>query len=126
MTERVLRWKAAWESRDPNVVAALYADDATHASALVPHLYPEVDGAVLHGVEQVREYARRGLARFSNLEFRLATVVEDATRSAVEYRRHSNVDGDHPAHVLELLEWRGERLATVRVFHFAPHAPEPR
>jgi len=29
-----------------------------------------------------------------------------------------NVDGDHSAHVLELIEWEDERIVAVRVFHF--------
>ena len=32
---RVLAWQAAWESRNPDKVAALYARDATHASAVL-------------------------------------------------------------------------------------------
>jgi len=126
MTERVARWQTAWESRDPNVVAALYADDATHASALVPRIYPEAGGPVLRGTAQIREYARRALARFTTLRFELLTVTEDAIRSAVEYRRHSNLDGDAPAHVMELLAWRGDLLEAVHVFHFGAHASEVR
>lgn len=117
MSERVDRWKEAWESRDAERVAALYASDATHASAVVARIFPEAGGAVLHGVEQIREYARRGFSRFTHLRFEILTVTEASGRSAVEYRRHSNLDGDQPAHVLELLEWNGDRLQAVRVFH---------
>ena len=29
----------------------------------------------------------------------------------------ADVDGANPKHVLELLEWRGDLLSAVRVFH---------
>jgi len=118
MTKRVVEWKAAWESRDLGRILALYAPDATHASALVQKLRPETASATLHGAAEIGDYFARGLARFTWLRFDVVTVTEDAARSAVEYRRRSNVDGDAPAHVLELLEWRPDgRLGAVRVFH---------
>lgn len=113
-----MAWKAAWESRDPDKVAKLYARDATHASAVVSQLYPEAKAAVLSGRDQIREYARRGMARFTTLRFEIISVVESDTSAAVEYHRHSNIDGDQPAHVLELIEWDRERIKSVRVFHF--------
>ena len=118
VSEQVRRWKAAWESLDPARVVALYAPSATHSSALVPRIYPEAGGHELHGAEQLRVYIERGLARFTTLRFELLSVTESDGRSAVEYRRHSNVDGEHPAHALELIEWEGDRIAAVRVFHF--------
>jgi hypothetical protein len=118
VSEQVRRWKAAWESRDPARVVALYAPGATHTSALVPRLYPEAGRHELKGVDQIRAYVERGLARFSTLRFELLSVTESDGRSAVEYHRHSNIDGEHPAHVLELIEWDGDRITAVRVFHF--------
>ena len=44
---RVMAWAAAWESRNPDKVAALYSRDATHASAVVSQLYPEAKASVL-------------------------------------------------------------------------------
>lgn len=44
--------------------------------------------------------------------------TESSSRAAIEYRRHSNVDGANPAHVLELVEWGGALIKAVRVFHF--------
>lgn len=116
-SRRVLAWQAAWESRDPDKVAALYAGNATHASAVVTQLYPEIKASVLKGREQVREYARRGFARFTHLRFELLTVVESDSAAAVEYLRHSNIDADQPKHVMELLEWDGELVRACRVFH---------
>src|SRR5712692_1480434 len=57
---RVEAWKSAWESRDPATVAALYAPDATHESALIARLYPELGRLVLRGRHEIAEYARRG------------------------------------------------------------------
>jgi ketosteroid isomerase-like protein len=115
---RVEEWKSAWESRDPATVAALYAPDATHESALIAQIYPELGRLVLRGRHEIAVYARRGLARFTEIRFEILTVTESDDRAAVEYRRHSNIDGANPAHVLELIEWRGGLISAVRVFHF--------
>jgi len=118
MSARVERWRAAFESRDVERVIALYEPAATHASALVSRLYPEVGGSELRGAAQIREYLRRALERYSWLRFEVLSVTETADRSAVEYLRQSDVDGSHPAHVLELIEWGGDHIRAVRVFHF--------
>src|SRR5262245_31684274 len=110
MSPRVARWKAAWETRDVPTIAALYADDATHASSVVAQVWPELGRSTLAGRAELTEYFRRALARLAWLRFEIATVTEDAARAAIEYRRHSDRDGDHPKHVLELLEWDGDRL----------------
>ena len=115
---RVMAWAAAWQSRNPDQVAALYACDATHASAVVTQLFPEAKASVLKGRDQIREYASRGMARFTTLRFEILSVLESDTGAAVEYLRHSNLDTDQPTHVLELIEWDRERIKSVRVFHF--------
>ncbi len=117
VSARVTRWKEAWESLDANRVAALYASTATHTSGLVPQLMPETQSTSLHGVEQIREYARRALARYSQLRFDVRSATENEDFSAIEYLRHSNLDGASPRHVVELIEWQGSRIRAVRVFH---------
>lgn len=117
MSARVDRWKATWERRDVDAVVAMYAPDATHASGLVATRWPELGRTTLRGRDEIREYVRRGLSRFAWLRFDVATVTETPERSAVEYLRQSDLDGAHPPHVLELLEWDGPLLRAVRVFH---------
>jgi hypothetical protein len=116
--ERVERWKSAWESLDVDRIVALYTPDARHESALVPKLFPEARGIALRGEKSLREYVRRGRAWFEGLEIEVLSVLEDGKRMAIEYRRHSNVDRRKPARVLELLEWKGERIRLAAVFHF--------
>ena len=116
-SKRVLDWKLAWESRDPGRVVSLYAPDATHASAKVSQLRPELRRSELHGIDEIREYARVAFNRFTWLRFDLLTVTESGDRAAVEYHRFSNLD-EKPSHVLELIEWRGEQISAVRVFHY--------
>ena len=116
---RVEAWKSAWESRDAARVVALYTRDATHESAMIAKIYPELRRLALQGHHEIGVYARRGLERYSELRFEILTVTESGDRAAVEYRRHSNLDGANPAHVLELIEWRDALISAVRVFHFA-------
>ena len=118
-SERVMRWKAAWESRDLDAIVAMYGPDATHESALVPRLYPEAGGTALRGTRQVRAYFTNALKRFTELRFELVSVTETPSSAAIEYRRHLNIDDpDNPAHVLELVQWDGALIRAVRVFHF--------
>jgi hypothetical protein len=118
VSERVGRWKATWESRNLEAIVRMYHPDATHESALVAQLYPEAGGTTLRGMNQLRTYFANGLARFTELRFELISVTEAGPRAAIEYRRHSNIDGDHAAHVLELVQWDGALIRGVRVFHF--------
>ena len=118
ISARVEKWKSAWESRDPLRVVALYLPDGAHQSAVIERIYPELGRTELRGRDEIAEYCRRGFARFSHLNFEILTVTEEGERSAVEYRRHSNVDPDHPAWVLELIEWSGDLIDSCRVFHF--------
>lgn len=118
LSARVEAWKSAWESRDPARVVALYTRDATHQSAMIAKHYPELKKLALQGHHEIGVYARRGLERYTDLRFEILTVTESGDRAAVEYRRHSNLDGANPAHVLELIEWRDALISAVRVFHF--------
>src|SRR5215472_6506315 len=115
---RVMAWKSAWESRDPARVVSLYARDATHASAKVAALRPELGRSELRGHAEIEEYAATAFGRFSWLRFDLLSVTESSDRAAVEYLRHSNLDADNPSHVLELIEWCEGLISAVRVFHF--------
>ena len=115
---RVEAWKSAWESRAPARVVALYTRDATHQSALIAKIYPQLGRLSLQGHHEIAVYARRGLSRYTDLRFEILTVTESGDRAAVEYRRHSNLDAANPAHVLELIEWRDALISAVRVFHF--------
>lgn len=118
VSPRVAAWKNAWESRDPVRVVSLYARDATHASAKVAALRPELGRSELRGHAEIEEYASSAFRRFTWLRFDLLTVIESSDRAAVEYLRHSNLDADNPSRVLELLEWREGLVSVVRVFHF--------
>jgi hypothetical protein len=115
---RVEAWRSAWESRDPARVVALYTRDATHQSALIAKIYPELRRLSLQGHREIGVYARRGLERYTELRFEILTVTESGDRAAIEYRRHSNLDTANPPHVLELIEWRDALISSVRVFHF--------
>jgi hypothetical protein len=117
-SQRVVAWKNAWESRDSARVVALYVADATHASAKVATLRPELGRSYLRGHAEIEEYAAAAFRRFTWLRFELLTVTESGDRAAIEYLRHANLDDDNPAHVLELLEWRAGLISGVRVFHF--------
>jgi hypothetical protein len=113
----VQRWKAAWESGDPDAVAALYGPASTHDSAKVAAAMPELGGATrLTGSAQLRLYAERAFARVGRLSFALLSVVAGDGVVAVEYERTSSNEPT-PKRVVEILEWRGDIILATRVYH---------
>ena len=116
VSERVERWKAAWESSELERIVALYAPDAEHSSRLVPQLYAEIRSETLRGSDQIREYVKRGRLWFVKVRIEVISLLESDDRSAVEYRRHSNLDAT-PAHVIELIAWQDRLIRSATVFH---------
>lgn len=117
ISARVLKWRAAWQSGDAERVAALYAIDGTHDSAKVAAAMPEFDGrSALRGRDEIRAYATKAFARVGWLRFEFIHVVENETLSAMEYSRTTGNDA-MPHRVVEILEWDGDLLKAVRVYH---------
>jgi len=118
ISKRVLRWQAAWQGANPDQVAALYVSNATHASAAVKARMPELGTAELCGPDQLRAYAEKSFALVKNIRFEILGVTTQGSRDVVEYLRQSSIDTVGPKHVVEILEWEGDMLTAVRVFHF--------
>lgn len=118
ISERVLRWQMAWQGADAGAVAALYTPNATHASAGVTARLPELGRAELHGVAEIRRYAEMSFALVKDIRFEILAVTTQGARDVVEYLRRSSIDTAGPKHVVEILQWEGDRLSGVRVFHF--------
>ncbi len=118
VSERILRWQAAWESAYADKVAVLYSPCATHASAAVRTLLPDLNRAELRGPAEVRAYAAAAFASVKNICFEILGVTTQGSRDVVEYLRRSSIDIVGPKHVVEILEWEGDLLTAVRVFHF--------
>lgn len=117
ISARVLRWREAWHSGDAERVAALYTADGTHDSAKVAAAMPELGGrTTLSGRDEIRSYASKAFERVRWLRFEFLNVVESETLSAMEYLRTSGVDAA-PHRVVEILEWDGDLLKAVRVYH---------
>ena len=117
-SERVAAWRDAWQALDPPRIASLYAPDGVHESDKVRKAYPDnIDGR-LHGREAIARYAERAALQFSRFEIRVLRVIEDADGAAVEYVRRVNGDPATDMRVVEILEWAGNLLRHVRVFHF--------
>src|SRR6202047_4560311 len=103
LSARVEAWKSAWESRDAARVVALYTRDATHQSAMIAKVYPQLGRLAPRAPHSIAVYAPPRLELHTQLRFKILTVTESGDRAAVEYHRHSNLDGATPAHVLELI-----------------------
>ncbi|ABS63881.1 conserved hypothetical protein [Parvibaculum lavamentivorans DS-1] len=117
----VARWRDAWQSLDPAVIAALYAPDGTHMSAVVAGRMKRPDGT-LRGREEIRAYAEATAARLKSFQAEITSVIAEETtdggRASVEYWRTINGDEGGRARVVEIIEWRQDAITACRVFHF--------
>lgn len=117
----VLKWQAAWASLDPDNVAALYADDATHMSAAVTARMNRADGT-LRGPAEMHTYAAEVAKVLASFRADITNVIAEGTeeegRAAIEYWRVVNGDEAGRKRVAEILEWRNGKLTACRVFHF--------
>ncbi len=77
-------WIAAWNSRDPERIAAHYAPDVEYESPFAESLVPG-SGGLLRGAAEVREYVRRGLAAYPDLRFTLRSVSAGSRSVVIEY-----------------------------------------
>ena len=117
---RVARWQRAWRSGDAAEVVALYAPDATHASPKVASAMPEIGRGELRGTEEIERYARRAFTRIGALR---ATVLNVASGPSIDFVEYLAVytaperATKAPQRVVEVLEWQGDQLKAVRVFH---------
>lgn len=118
VSNRVQDWRAAWQGRNADRVAALYLADATHMSARVAELMPDLQTDTLKGRNQVRAFAAESFRRLQRIEFEILSVTEEAERSAIEYLAHTDPGPPEPRRVVEILEWSGPLIQAARVFHF--------
>lgn len=113
----VHRWQQAWASLDPDRVAALYAENGTHMSAVVRERMGVADGK-LTGREEIHAYAKAAAGRFKSFEAAIINVIAENDRASVEYWRVLNGDTENRTRVIEILEWQGDEITACRVFHF--------
>jgi ketosteroid isomerase-like protein len=78
-------WIAAWNSRDLELVLALYAEDSEMTSALIPALGFDASGTV-HGKQSLRAYWSQALERVPNLHFTLIDTFVSPDSVVVLYQ----------------------------------------
>ncbi|HCX67813.1 nuclear transport factor 2 family protein [Parvibaculum sp.] len=117
----VAAWRAAWQSLDPDRVAALYASGATHMSNAVVKRVNRPDG-ILTGPAEIRAYAAAVAKQIGSFRADITNVIAneetDGGSAAVEYRRIIDGNEREQMRVVEILEWRDGKITACRVFHF--------
>lgn len=113
----VLRWREAWQSLDADRIAALYATDATHMSAVVTERMGRADGT-LRGVDEIRAYASVSASKLKSFRADFINIIQEEGRAAMEYWRIINGNETGRTRVVEILEWHDDKITACRVFHF--------
>lgn len=108
-------WHAAWNSRDPQDICELYADNVVFISPFVAKLGLSERG-VLTDIQQLFQYVSMTMERVTNLKYEIVANCVGAQGQTIVYRNQSS-------HIVaETLEYNDEgliRLASV-AFSTAP------
>jgi predicted ester cyclase len=91
-------WVAAWNAHDLEAIVAHYEDSVELISPVAARLLGVADGRVL-GKANLRDYFRRGLEAFPELEFRLEDVLWGLDSLVLYY---TNQRGTRTAEFMEL------------------------
>ncbi len=88
--ELAAAWYAAWNARDLDAIAALYADDIEFASPFVSALGFGPDG-VIHGKAMFRAYVEAALPRIPDISFAPEALTIGARGHTLIYRNQTGV-----------------------------------
>ncbi len=88
--QRASQWYAAWNARDADRIAALYADDVEFASPFVAALGFAPDG-VIHGKAQFTAYVQTALPRVPDMHFEPQAICAGCRGHTLIYRNQSGV-----------------------------------
>lgn len=115
------RWQAAWQSLNPDAIAALYTPHSTHMSDSVVRHMNRADGT-LRGTADMRAFAEATAGRLKSFRADIVDVIAEegpgSGKASIEYWRVVNGDEADRKLVVEIIEWEGEAITACRVFHF--------
>lgn len=113
-------YRRAWEERDAEAAAALFASDATYRSNIFEEPHQGRDG--------VRAYWESVTSTQSEVRVRMGRPFVDADRVAVEFWTNMKVDGDDvtlPGCLLLDFDAEGQCRRLREYWHFEPGTAEP-
>jgi hypothetical protein len=121
LAEWIEGYRLAWERRDPEAAAALFAPDATYRSSIVEPAH--------QGREGVRGYWESVTASQSEVQVRMGRPFVDGSRVAVEFWSTMKVEGEAvtlPGSLLLDFDEAGWLCRRLREYwHFIPGHHEP-
>lgn len=98
--EFALEWIAAWNSHNLDSIMSHYDDDVVLTSPVAAKILNRPSGTV-EGKHALRDYFRRGLEVYPNLNFELLDVMHGVSSIVLCYR---NQKGTKTAEFMELSE----------------------
>jgi ketosteroid isomerase-like protein len=111
--EEVIRaFDTAWSRNDVEGVVALFAEDATLESPLVPHLLDRKDG-VCRGRDDIRKLVRALVERGTPWGSHDRPIIQ-GNRLALEFR--SPVSKGDELYSVDVIEMRGGKIQSLRAY----------
>ena len=105
------RYKRAWETRDADLAAALFTEDATYQE----HPFHEP----IRGQEAIRRYWEGATEKHREVEFAWNPVVSSGALHVIEWSaKYTRADSGKRFELrgAMILEFRGERIASIREY----------
>jgi len=91
-------WAAAWNSHDLDKIMSHYADDIELISPVAAQILNDPNGRVV-GKDNLRNYFKKGLEAYPNLEFTLKDVLWGLNSIVLYYR---NQKGTYTGEYMEI------------------------
>lgn len=113
-----LSWQEAWNSRDPERLAALFDDDGTYYD-------PELPSGPVPGQAGIRQNAEATFRDWPAALFEVVSLIVQEPLAALEWRSTATHRSGQVLTLegVDLLEWRGHRLAAVRSYYDVHQRP---
>lgn len=112
------QWHERAKARDVESLLALYAEDATLESPLVPAILDDAPGGVLEGQAAIRRFLEEGTRRLPGelvRWYRTGAYLTDGRTLAWEYPR-ATPDGGDQIDIAEVMEVAGGLIRRHRIY----------
>jgi limonene-1,2-epoxide hydrolase len=109
-----LQWFAAFNSKNPEALLALYSENARHYSPKLKIAKPET-GGLIRGKAALRDWWEGAFKKLPTLHYKVLKLTADEEQVFMEYVRQ--VQGEEDLFVGEVLEIKKGLIVASRVYH---------
>ncbi len=112
ITKLTETWNAAWNSKDPEQLAAMFHDDGTYYD-------PDLPGGAVPGKAGIKDNAAAVWSDWPAVAFEIVTQTIEDDRVVVEWRSNAQhrTGVELQLEGVDILQWSGDKLSSVRCYY---------